>query len=80
MKPLDKAVLRTALEALQKEKIDGNAKPVYPSRRAADICGVSEMEIATWFDSGKLKGYRIPGSQDRRIPYDHLEKFLKDHS
>src|SRR5262249_53888943 len=30
-------------------------------------------------DTGKLRGYRIPGSQDRRIPRDHLIKFLKEH-
>ncbi|MEM9246234.1 MAG: response regulator, partial [Cyanobacteria bacterium P01_F01_bin.153] len=32
-----------------------------------------------WFDSGRLKGYRIPGSQDRRIPREYLIKFLKEH-
>ena len=30
-------------------------------------------------DSGRLKGYRIPGSQDRRIPREYLIKFLKEH-
>ncbi|MEO2021296.1 MAG: response regulator, partial [Pirellulaceae bacterium] len=29
--------------------------------------------------SGRLKGYRIPGSQDRRIPREYLIKFLKEH-
>jgi DNA-binding response OmpR family regulator len=35
--------------------------------------------VSKWFDSGRLRGYRIPGSQDRRIPREHLIKFLKDH-
>jgi len=26
-----------------------------------------------------LRGYRIPGSQDRRIPREHLLRFLKEH-
>jgi DNA-binding response OmpR family regulator len=26
-----------------------------------------------------LRGYRIPGSQDRRIPREHLIRFLKEH-
>jgi DNA-binding response OmpR family regulator len=35
--------------------------------------------VSKWFDSGRLRGYRIPGSQDRRIPREHLIKFLKEH-
>ncbi|MFN9201083.1 MAG: hypothetical protein ACK5WR_23660, partial [Planctomycetaceae bacterium] len=31
------------------------------------------------FDSGRLRGYRSPGSQDRRIPREHLIRFLKEH-
>ena len=27
----------------------------------------------------RLKGYRIPGSQDRRIPREYLIRFLKEH-
>jgi len=35
--------------------------------------------VSKWFDSGRLRGYRIPGSQDRRVPREHLIKFLKEH-
>jgi DNA-binding response OmpR family regulator len=35
--------------------------------------------VSKWFDSGRLRGYRIPGSQDRRIPREQLIKFLKEH-
>jgi two-component system response regulator RpaA len=35
--------------------------------------------VSKWFDSGRLRGYRIPGSQDRRIPREHLIRFLKEH-
>jgi PleD family two-component response regulator len=40
---------------------------------------VAPRTVSKWFDSGRLKGYRIPGSQDRRIPRDYLIKFLKEH-
>src|SRR5678809_117517 len=43
------------------------------------ICKVAPRTVSKWFDSGRLKGYRIPGSQDRRIPREYLIKFLKEH-
>ena len=33
--------------------------------------------VSKWFDSGKLKGYRIPGSRDRRIPLSQLLQFMR---
>ncbi len=35
--------------------------------------------MSKWFDSGRLEKYRIPGSQDRRIPREQLIRFLKEH-
>ena len=35
--------------------------------------------MGKWFDSGRLRGYRIPGSQDRRIPREQLIRFLKEN-
>jgi hypothetical protein len=35
--------------------------------------------VSKWFDSGHLKGYRIPGSQDRRFPRKWLQEFLRDN-
>jgi PleD family two-component response regulator len=40
---------------------------------------VAPRTVSKWFDSGRLRGYRIPGSQDRRIPREYLIKFLKEH-
>jgi PleD family two-component response regulator len=40
---------------------------------------VAPRTVSKWFDSGRLKGYRIPGSQDRRIPREYLIRFLKEH-
>lgn len=55
------------------------SKAVYTISEVARICKVAPRTVSKWFDSGRLKGYRIPGSQDRRIPYAHLVKFLKQH-
>lgn len=54
-------------------------KPVFTTGQVAKICKVAPRTVSKWFDSGKLRGYRIPGSQDRRIPRDHLIRFLKEY-
>jgi excisionase family DNA binding protein len=55
------------------------SRKVFTTGQVAKICQVAPRTVSKWFDSGKLRGYRIPGSQDRRIPRDHLIKFLKDN-
>jgi excisionase family DNA binding protein len=52
---------------------------VFTTGQVARICKVSPRTVTVWFDSGKLRGYRIPGSQNRRIPRDMLIRFLKEH-
>lgn len=52
---------------------------VYTTGQVAKICKVAPRTVSKWFDSGHLKGYRIPGSQDRRIPHENLIKFLKEN-
>lgn len=54
-------------------------KKVFTTGQVAKICKVAPRTASKWFDSGKLKGYRIPGSQDRRIPRENLIAFLKEH-
>jgi len=54
-------------------------KKVYTTGQVAKICKVAPRTVSKWFDSGRLRGYRIPGSQDRRIPREHLLRFLKEH-
>lgn len=54
-------------------------KQVFTTGEVAKICHVAPRTVSKWFDSGRLRGYRIPGSQDRRIPRDHLIRFLKEH-
>lgn len=52
---------------------------VFTTGQIAKICRVAPRTVSKWFDSGRLKGYRIPGSQDRRVPGADLIKFLKEH-
>ena len=43
-------------------------KTIFTTGQVAKICKVAPRTVSKWFDSGRLRGYRIPGSQDRRIP------------
>ena len=52
-------------------------KTVFTTGEAAKICNVSQQTIIRCFDSGQLKGFRVPGSRFRRIPRDVLYKFMK---
>jgi len=54
-------------------------KDVLTTGEVAKICNVAPRTVSKWFDSGQLKGYRIPGSKDRRIPVNNLMQFMKAH-
>lgn len=54
-------------------------KDVLTTGEVAKICNVAPRTVSKWFDSGQLKGYRIPGSKDRRIPLNNLVQFMKAH-
>lgn len=53
-------------------------KDILTVGECARICKVAPRTVSKWFDSGRLRGYRIPGSQDRRIPRQSLIKFLRE--
>ncbi len=57
----------------------GHSKTVLTTGDVAKICSVAPRTVSKWFDSGDLRGYRIPGSKDRRIPINHLIKFMRAH-
>jgi excisionase family DNA binding protein len=54
-------------------------KDVLTTGEVAKICNVAPRTVSKWFDSGALRGYRIPGSKDRRIPINQLIRFMKQH-
>ena len=55
-------------------------KNVLTTGDVAKICHVAPRTVSKWFDNGQLKGYRIPGSKDRRIPLSELLRFMKVHN
>jgi excisionase family DNA binding protein len=54
-------------------------KDVLTTGQVARICNVAPRTVSKWFDTGQLRGYRIPGSKDRRIPLQALIRFMKAH-
>lgn len=55
-------------------------KDVLTTGQVSRICNVAPRTVCRWFDSGRLRGYRIPGSKDRRIPIFELTRFMKAHN
>ena len=54
-------------------------KQVFTTGEAAEICKVSQQTIIRCFDSGRLQGFRVPGSRFRRIPRTELLRFMKNN-
>ena len=59
---------------------DDTMKDVFSTGEAAKICKVSQQTIIRCFDSGKLKGFYVPGSRFRRVPREALIQFMKEHN
>ncbi len=55
-------------------------KDWYTTGEAAKICKVSQQTIIRCFDSGRVDGFRVPGSKFRRIPRQSLIQFMKEHN
>ncbi len=53
------------------------SKQVFTTGEAAEICKVSQQTIIRCFDSGRLNGFRVPGSKFRRIPRVELLRFMR---
>ncbi len=70
--------MRAGTPAMQR---DGQAimKTVFTTGEAAKICKVSQQTIIRCFDSGQLKGFRVPGSRFRRIPREQLYSFMREN-
>jgi excisionase family DNA binding protein len=55
-------------------------KEVLTTGEVARICKVAPRTVTKWFDSGQLRGYKIPGSKDRRIPVTQLVRFMRQNN
>jgi two-component system, OmpR family, response regulator len=62
-------------EALSREALA--AKRVLTTGEAAIVCGLSQQTIIRCFDSGRLSGFKVPGSKFRRIPREELVRFMR---
>ncbi len=52
---------------------------VLTTGEVAAICKVSARTVSKWIDCGRLQGYKIPGSRDRRVTHEALEHFMRKH-
>lgn len=78
----DAAIVNTLQneETPQKHRRHGSRqRNVFTTGQVARICQVAPRTVSKWFDMGKLPGFRIPGSNDRRIPRRNLLKFLREN-
>lgn len=55
-------------------------KQVFTTGEAAKICNVSQQTIIRCFDSGRLQGFKVPGSRFRRIPRAELHRFMQQNN
>jgi excisionase family DNA binding protein len=67
------------MSAPQVEQVDWSEKSVFSTGEAAQVCNVSQQTIIRCFDSGRLQGFRVPGSKFRRIPRDELIRFMREN-
>jgi len=65
--------------ASNEDPSDLNSKQVFTTGEAAEICKLSQQTIIRCFDSGRLQGFRVPGSKFRRIPRDGLIRFMREN-
>ena len=59
---------------------DWGTKRIFTTGEAAEICKVSQQTIIRCFDSGRLTGFRVPGSKFRRIPREELIRFMRSNN
>ena len=55
-------------------------KAVFTTGEIAEICKISQQTVIRCFDSGRLKGFRVPGSKFRRVPRAELISFMKQNN
>ena len=55
---------------------DFGREKIFTTGEAAQVCKVSQQTIIRCFDSGRLTGFRVPGSKFRRIPREELIRFM----
>lgn len=59
------------------DRVNGLGTEVFTTGQVAAICQFAPRTVGKLIDAGHLKGYRIPGSNERRVLRADLEKFLR---
>jgi excisionase family DNA binding protein len=54
-------------------------KDVLTTGDVARLCRVTIRTVIKWYEHGRLPGYRLPGSRDRRFTRAAVEQFLREH-
>ena len=62
------------------ETSDLQQKKIFTTGEAAEMCKISQQTIIRCFDSGRLRGFRVPGSRFRRIPREELLRFMRENN
>lgn len=60
--------------------MDACVKDVYTTGQIAKICGCAPRTVSKWIDRGKLNGFKLPMSDDRRVGRGDLIRFLRDNN
>jgi hypothetical protein len=67
---------RTQLTPDQRAAFVG--KRVFTTGEVATLFGVAPRTVGKWFDTGRIKGFRLPPSGDRRMTRDSLLLFAEE--
>lgn len=54
-------------------------RDILTTTEVANHCRVSTKTAAGWIDSGRLRGWKIPGSMDRRVAVEDMIEFCREH-
>ena len=60
-------------------KATAEPQALYTTGEVAARTGLSQQTIIRCFDSGRIGGFRVPGSTSRRITHEALVTFMRSH-
>ena len=55
-------------------------KKIYTTGEVAKLLGININTVIKWFDDGKIEGFRLPGSRERRITHSALLQFMNGNN
>ncbi|MDP8223372.1 MAG: PilZ domain-containing protein [Candidatus Lernaella stagnicola] len=56
------------------------SKKIFTTGEVARLLGININTVIKWFDQGDIDGFRLPGSNERRIPLAGLRRFMAKNS